>query len=121
MDNIESTCDQKKIPISLELYETLREFCDNVGTPFLDFIEDSLESATLRHELETLFNDKTKLDEKIKDERQRAFLEGFSKGVMVALFAAGGRLNLSQKLTPQVVRKQPRFEVIKDDQLSLFD
>jgi hypothetical protein len=121
MDKIESTCEQKNIPLSVELYEALREFCDKIGTPFLDFIEESLENATQRHELEMLLNDKAKLDEKIKNEQQRAFLEGFSKGVMVAFFAAGGRLNLSQYLTPSVVKKQPRYEVIKDDQLSLFD
>ena len=44
--------DSVTIEISSELYQSLREYCDRNGYRFIDFVEDSLETATYRDELE---------------------------------------------------------------------
>lgn len=39
----------ERIEISSELYQSLRDYCDQNGLRFVDFIEDSLELATYRY------------------------------------------------------------------------
>lgn len=119
MDEVESV-KQKTIILSSELYEELRQFCDRMQIPFLDFVEESLEGATQRHELEGLLNDKARIDEKIKSKQQEAYLKGFDRGVLVALLAAAGRLAVGQHLTPRAVEERPRYQVVEGEQLTLF-
>ncbi len=110
----------KEISISCELYDLLRRFCDEVGIAFADFVEDALESATRRHELEEMLNNEADLKERLLHERQSAYLSGYDKGVLVALLQSTGRLGVASKLVPTEVKEQPRFEAVTGGQMKLF-
>lgn len=112
---------QRTISISSQLYDKLRNFCDQVEISFLDFVEESLEAATRRYELEELLNDEAKIKEKIKNEQKQAYLNGFERGVFVSLSVLNGQLPVSQKLTPWVVSDKPRYRVVTGKQMELFD
>jgi hypothetical protein len=113
--------DQKMIGISSQLYEELRDFCDQVEISFLDFVEESLEAATRRYELEALLNNETKIKERIKAVQKQAYLDGFERGVLISLVALDGQLTVSQKLTPYSVKEKPRYQVVTGEQMKLFE
>jgi hypothetical protein len=92
-----------------------------MGIAFLNFVEESLETATRRYELEEFLNEEAKIKEKIKNDQQQAYLEGFEKGVLVSFTATSGQLAVSQKLTPQPVKDKPRYRVVTGEQMQLFD
>ena len=120
MDTVESE-NRKTIGISSQLYVELREFCDQVEISFLDFVEESLEAATRRYELEELLNDEAKIKEKIKAEQKQAYLDGFERGVLISLVALDGQLTVSRKLTPHMVKEKPRYRVVTGEQMKLFE
>lgn len=111
----------KTIRISLQLYDELRTFCDRVGIPFLAFVEDSLETATRRYELEELLNDEAEIKAKIKHRQEQAFREGFEKGVLVSLTSLNGQAAVGDKLTPQAIRIKAHNRVVTGEQMQLFD
>lgn len=120
MDILESK-NHRTIRISSQLYKELREFCDQVEISFLDFVEESLEAATRRYELEELLNDEAKIKEKIKAEQKQAYLDGFERGILISFVALDGQLTVSQKLTPRAVREKPRYRVVTGEQMKLFE
>jgi cell division septum initiation protein DivIVA len=120
MDAVESK-NHRKIRISSQLYDELREFCDQVEISFLNFVEESLEAATRRYELEELLNDEAKIKAKIKTEQEQAYLDGFERGVLISLLALDGQLAISRKLTPNAVKEKPRYRVVTGEQMKLFE
>ena len=111
---------KKMVNISSQLYDELREFCDQIEMSFLDFVEQSLETATRRYELEEFLNDEAKIKEKIKTEQRQAYLDGFERGVLISLAALNGQLTVSRKLTPHAVKDKPRYRVVTGEQMKLF-
>jgi len=109
-----------KIDISVELYQNIREYCDQNSLRFVDFIEDSLESATYRDELERLVNDESKIKERIENERVVSIQRGFIRGVMAATLAMKGYSGLGEALTPKEIKKSYHFITVQGGQIKMF-
>ena len=112
---------RKTVSISSQLYDELREFCDRMEIPFLDFVEESLETATRRYEMEELLNNHAKIKAKMKNQQQQAYLDGFEKGVLASFTAISGQTAISQRITPQTVRNRPRYQMVTGEQMKLFE
>jgi hypothetical protein len=112
--------DTVRVDISAELYQNLREYCDQNSLRFFDFIEDSLESATYRDELERLVNDETKIKERIENERVVSIQRGFIRGVMAATLAMKGYSGLGEALTPKEIKKSYHFIPVRGGQIQMF-
>ena len=113
--------DTEQIEITSELYENLREYCDQNGYRFVDFIEDSLETATYRDELEKLVHSEEKINERIERERVVSVQRGFLRGVMAATLAFKGNLGLSRSMTPDEMKKFIQYVPVEGGQMNLFD
>ncbi len=109
-----------KIKISDELYQNIREYCDKNSLRFIDFIEDSLESATYRDELERLVIDETKIKERIENERVESIQRGFIRGVMATTFTMRGFSGLGEALTPKEIKKRYHFIPVQGEQIKMF-
>jgi oligoendopeptidase F len=109
-----------KIEISVELYNSMREYCDQNGYRFIEFIEDSLESATYRDELERFVNDEVKIKERIENERVESIQRGFIRGVMAATFTMKGYSGLGESLTPKEIKKSYHFIPVQGEQIKMF-
>ena len=118
--NQEKTVDSEIVRITSGLYKELREFCDRNSIRFVDFIEDSLESATYRYELEELLSDGANVQTRIESERNRSFLEGFSKGVLSATLALQGKIELSENYTPPEAKNLVVPREVAGGQMKLF-
>jgi hypothetical protein len=110
-----------RINIAADLYHELREYCDRAGIAFLDFVEDSLEKATYRDELELLLRDEAEMKKKIASEESAAFKRGFSLGVMAATLALKGSPALSASVTPEEAKEVLYYRPVVGDQRKLFD
>ena len=110
-----------KIELSEEIYKNIREYCDQNGYRFVDFVEDSLELATYRDELERLVNDEAKIKERIESERVISIQRGFIRGVMAATLAMKGCLSLSDALTPKESKKTLYFIPVEGGQIKMFE
>ena len=113
--------DSCTIRIEFDLYTELRDYCDRNGIRFVDFVADSLEKATHLHEVENLLCEENKVNERIAREGRRAFLHGFSQGVMAATLALKGDLSLSEMNTPVEARDLVVPREVKGGQMKLFD
>ena len=112
--------DTVKIDISVELYQNIREYCDKNSLRFIDFIEDALESATYRDELERLVNDESKMKERIENEGVVSIQRGFIRGVMAATLAMKGNSGLGEALTPKEIKKSYHFIPVRGGQIKMF-
>jgi len=110
-----------RINIAASLYQELREYCDRVGVAFLDFVEDALEKATYRDELELLLRDEAEMRKKIASEQSAAFKHGFSLGVMAATLALNGKLILSESVTPEKAKEVLYYRPVIGGQIKLFE
>ncbi|MGB5984172.1 MAG: hypothetical protein WBG37_02625 [Desulfobacterales bacterium] len=121
--------DEIEISISREIYDALREFCDQNNLRFKYFIEEALESAPRRDHLLALSYESSALLKRVKhlmnkmeDERQRSYARGFAQGMLVAMLNSAGYSGVSDALLPEEIRNPSRTAVPRDDrQLSLFD
>jgi len=112
--------DRQPVSISSELFDFLRGFCDQKGIRFVDFIEDALENAAHRHDLEGLLNDAAQLEATLKIKQQKAFRQGFQQGVLVATASFQGNLEVSRRMIPREIKNQPRPQAVAGGQLKLF-
>ena len=110
----------KTITIDGALYRELRDYCDANGIRLIDFIEDSLETATYRREMEALLTDAERLRGRIALITTAAVRQGFTQGVMAASLAMAGHIGASQKVTPDAAKSGVDFRPIKGEQLPLF-
>jgi len=112
--------DTHSIEIDHSLYNELREYCDRNGLRFLEFIEETLEAATYRDELENLLRDEAELKLRIEHERSRAIGEGFTKGVLAILLALQGNIESSKTHTPPEAKDPVVYRPVTGPQLPLF-
>ncbi len=119
------------VKIDIELYRQLREYCDKEYVRFKDFVEESLENAIYRGELEKSADqaknvlkevaDKCRkvhmaveqAKEEIDNECGKAYRRGFQRGFYTAFYAAQGKM-VKEKIEPLSV-------VVEGPQLNLFD
>ncbi|MFH1984012.1 MAG: hypothetical protein ABIL58_19405 [Pseudomonadota bacterium] len=112
--------DTQTIAIDGALYRELRGYCDTNGIRLVDFIEDSLETAIYRSEMEKLLADAERLKERVEFIKREAIRQGFTQGVLAASLALGGHLDLSEQATPEAAKSEIDFRAITGGQLPLF-
>ena len=112
--------DFQTITIDGALYKELRGYCDANGIRLVDFIEDSLETAIYRSEMEKLLADTERLEERVAFIKREAIRQGFTQGVLAASLALGGHLELSEQVTPEAATSEVDFRPITGGQLPLF-
>ena len=113
--------DTRHITIDGALYRELRSYCDENGIRLLDFIEDSLETATYRREMEALLADAERLRGRVEVITTAAVRQGFTQGVLAASLAMTGNSGVSAKVTPEAAKSEVDFRPITGEQLSLFE
>ncbi len=109
------------VRIPAELYRELREYCDRIGVAFVDFVEDALEKATYRDEMELLLRDEAEMKKKIASERASSLNRGFSLGVMAATLSIQGVAALGESLTPEGAGEVLFFRQAVGEQMKLFE
>ena len=117
------------VAINREIYDALRDHCDQNNLRLKHFIEEILENAPRQDDLLKLSFEASGLLKKVKylmdkmdSERQRSFERGFAQGVLAALLNAAGYNGLSSQALPDAIRQNsPRKSPGDDRQLSLFD
>jgi hypothetical protein len=104
--------DAKTIPIDPEVYESVREFCDQHDLRFLDFVEEALETAMFFHEQENQVTENQELLRRIRRDYQKIKKLGFNEGFFIAMVLFGGKrlppewgeaLRQNLKDTPQLI------------------
>ena len=114
--------DLKIIKINFKLYEQLRSHCDLIGIRFIDFVEDSLESAFSLNEIEKVRKETERFSESVKKEYKKIYLHGFKQGFSAAFYLAQGQIGLSQECTPaEVISESDIFIPGDGKQIKLFD
>lgn len=83
--------DAHRISIDPEVYESVREFCDQHDLRFLDFVEESLETAMFFHEQENQMVENQELLRRIRRDYQKIKKFGFNEGFFIAMFLFGGK------------------------------
>jgi len=111
----------KSLRIDAELYEKLRAYCDQNDIRFIEFIQEALENATHLDHITEILADEGRVKERIEEEQRVSVRYGFKRGLLAALLALDGKLELSWDMTPIEVRKQLPIKTVKGDQLPLFD
>ena len=81
----------RTIPIDPEVYESVREFCDQHDLRFLDFVEEALETAMFFHAQETQVEENQELLRRIRRDYQKIKKLGFNKGFFIAMCLFGGK------------------------------
>lgn len=109
------------IAIRRDLYDELRLYCDSNGIRLRAFIEDSLETATDRDEMEQMLSDANRLRERMAEVAEEATQTGFACGVLATALNLRGYADVSRRLTPKAVQDQVVVRPVTGGQLSLFN
>jgi len=109
------------ISIDPELFTSLRQYCDQSGIRFNDFVEEALETAVEREEILQKSEEGERALKRVDSERRQAFRRGFLQGFGAGLMAGQGRFALSEKITPsEVTYNEAPFKAVTGPQLDLF-
>jgi hypothetical protein len=118
---LEMAEDLKTIRIDPDLYNQLRNYCDENGIRFLEFVEWALENAVHLDQVEDIINNEAKIMERIKKERKDSLRVGFRRGFCAALLTLQGKIELSLEHTPLEERSIATYKSITSGQLNLFE
>lgn len=113
--------EKKTIQIDDDLYDQIREYCDENGIRLIAFIEDALTNAIDLNEEVKYLEEAEKLISEVRDERERAYRRGYRTGLMAGFFAANGQLGVS--ITGRASERElreGRFRAVDGGQLELF-
>jgi hypothetical protein len=111
-----------QIQIDSELHAELRDYCDQCGIRFVDFVEDALAQAVA---IEAILDKSEKADQMLNratEDRRQSFRHGFHVGMVAGIFAGQGKLGVSRDCTPPgLFFKHDPNKVVSGSQLLLFE
>ncbi|MFO7715102.1 hypothetical protein [Desulfosarcina sp.] len=110
------------IIIDSDLYENLRQYCDDCGIRFVDFVEEALENAIDREAILRKSEKADRILEQADRDRKLSFWRGFNQGVLAGILAGQGQLALSKNNSPpEESYPETPFKIVTGPQLKLFE
>jgi hypothetical protein len=110
------------VQIDPQLYRELREFCDQAGVRFADYIADALETSRERYRTDEQLREMRELARRVEEVRREGFRRGWRHGVWLGFWAARGDLGLAlEGRVPEAEGVETEFRPVSGGQMGLFD